>query len=69
MLTKPSLDVQDCLQLAAECELQAKLATDPNAKSFFLDMAARCRRAAATFDHTKRVGRFLKSGLAHQATR
>jgi len=39
MFAKPSLDVQDCLQLAAECELQAKLATDPNAKSFFVDMA------------------------------
>ena len=61
MLTKPSLDVQDCLQLAAECELQAKRATDPNAKNLFLDMAARCRRVAETFEYVERVDRFVKT--------
>lgn len=59
MRTKPSLDVQDCLQLAAECELEAVRARDAEAKAFFLDLAARCRRVAETFEHIERADRFL----------
>ena len=59
MLTKPSVDVTECLQHIAECELQAQRATDPAAKAAYLDLAARWRRIAETFDYIERVDRFL----------
>jgi hypothetical protein len=49
MLTEPSLDVQYCLQLAAECELEAARARGAEARVFFLNLAARCRRVAENF--------------------
>jgi hypothetical protein len=58
MLTERSLDVQDCLQLAAACELEAA-AREAEARVFFLDLAARCLRVAENFEHIERVGRFL----------
>ena len=59
MLVKNSSDVADCLRHAAECELQAERTTDPTAKQSFLDLAARWRRIAATFEYIARVDRFL----------
>ena len=59
MLTKVSEDAADCLQRAAACEAQAQRATDPTAKQSFLDLAARWRRIAETFDYIERVDRFL----------
>ena len=65
MLVRTSPDVADCLQRAAECELQAERASEPIAKRSFLDLAARWRRIAETFEYVERVDRFLKK--PHQA--
>lgn len=59
MLSKVSEDATDCLRHAAACESQAKLATDPAAKQSFIDLAARWRRVAETFDYIERVDRYL----------
>jgi hypothetical protein len=59
VLTKPSIDVADCLQHAAECQLQAERSGDPAAKQQFLDLASRWRRIAETFEYIERVDRFL----------
>jgi hypothetical protein len=59
VLNKLSEDAADCLRHADGCELQAKLASDPTAKQSFLDLAARWRRVAETFDYIERVDRFL----------
>jgi predicted amidophosphoribosyltransferase len=59
MLVKTSTDVAECLQHATECELQAEQTSDPTAKQSFLDLAARWRRIAATFEYIERVDRFL----------
>jgi hypothetical protein len=61
MLSKPSKDAVECLQRAAECELQANQAGDPIAKQSFSDLAARWRRIAETFEYIERVDRFLAS--------
>lgn len=59
MLEQPSKDATDCLQRAAECEAQAERTNDPEAKQSFLDLAARWRRIAATFEYIERVNRFI----------
>ena len=41
MLIKPSLNAADCRQHAAECELEARRASDLHARDFFLDIADR----------------------------
>jgi hypothetical protein len=61
MLSSPSKDAVECLQRATECELQAARAGDPIAKQSFLDLAARWRRIAETFDYVERTDRFLAS--------
>ena len=59
MLSQSSKDAAECLAHATECELQAERASDPVAKQSFLDLAARWRRIAATFQYIERVDRFL----------
>jgi hypothetical protein len=59
VLSKLSDDAADCLQHAAACELQAERAIDPGAKQSFIDLAARWRRVAETFDYIERVDRYL----------
>ena len=64
MLSKPSTDAAACLQHAADCELRAEQAGDPIAKQSFLDVAARWRRIAETFEYIERIDRFLGSQAA-----
>jgi len=59
MLTRPSVDAAECLQRAADCELQAERAPDPAAKQAFRDLSARWRRIAETYEYIERVDRFL----------
>ena len=59
MLSRPSADALDCLQHAAECELQAQQTRDPTAQQAFHDLAARWRRIAETFEYIERVDHFL----------
>jgi hypothetical protein len=59
MLVRSSPDVAECLQHAADCELQAARARDPDAKQSFLDLAARWRRIAETCEYIERVDQFL----------
>ena len=64
MLEESSKDAVDCLQHAAACELQAKRASDPAAKQSFLDLAARWRRIAETFEYIERVDRLVSTPKA-----
>jgi hypothetical protein len=59
MLNKPSQDAAECAAHAADCELQAERSNDPVAKQAFLDLAARWRRIAATYEYIERVDRFI----------
>ena len=59
MLTNLSQDVTDCLQHAAECDMQAVRTNDPAAKKDFLDLAARWRRLAESYQYTERLTGFL----------
>jgi hypothetical protein len=59
MLDKPSTDAADCLRRANECELEAQRASDPTARQHFLDIAARWRRIAETFEYIERVDRSI----------
>ena len=59
MRNQPSKDATECLARATECELQAKRAGDPVAKQSFLDLAARWRRIAATYEYIDRVDRLI----------
>jgi len=59
VLTKPSVNVVDCLQHAAECESQSARTSDPHAKQSFIDLAARWRRVAETFEYIQRVDSFI----------
>jgi hypothetical protein len=67
MLLKPPTDVAECLEHAAACELEAERASDPTTKQSFLDLAARWRRIAGTFEYIERIDRFLDTvgGLRH----
>jgi hypothetical protein len=47
---------------ASDCELQAERISDPLAKQSFLDIAARWRRVAATFEYIERVDQFISRG-------
>jgi hypothetical protein len=64
MLRKPSSDAAECLQHATECELQAERASDPTAKQSFLDLAARWRRIAATYEYIDRVDQVISRAKA-----
>ena len=55
VLTKPAIDVANCLRHAAECELWASRSRDLIAKENFLDMAQRWRRIAQTFEYPQRL--------------
>ena len=59
MLNKLSDDIADCLQHAAECELQAERTSDPVARASFADLAARWRRLAQSYEYTESLGSFL----------
>ena len=59
MLLSRSADALECLQRAADCELQAERANDPTAKQAYLDLAARWRRIAETCEYIERVDNFL----------
>jgi len=59
MLERASKDAAECLQRAAECEAQAERTKDPTAKQSFLDLAARWRRIATTFEYIERVNQVL----------
>ncbi len=59
MLSQSSKEAAECLWHAAECELQAERASDPLAKQSFLDLAARWRRIAATYEYIQRIDRFI----------
>jgi hypothetical protein len=64
MLHKPSADAADCLRRASECELEAERASDPTARQNFLDVAARWRRIAETFEYLERVDRLISKPKA-----
>jgi hypothetical protein len=59
MLHKPSTDATECLRRARECELHAERVSDSAAKQSFLDLAARWRRIAETFEYIERVDRSI----------
>jgi len=61
MLTGLSDDVTDCLQHAAECDMHAARTNDPAAKKDFLDLAARWRRLAESYQYTERISTFLSN--------
>jgi len=64
VLKPPLKDAAACLKHAAECELQAERANDPAAKQSFLDLAARWRRIAGTYEYIERVNEFLSKPKA-----
>ena len=59
MLRKPLPDAAECLQRAADCELQAERTHDVEMRQFFLEAAQRWRQIAETYEYTDRVNRFL----------
>jgi len=59
VLSKLHSDAADCLQHAAECEAQAEQTTDPIARASFIDLAARWRRLAESYQYTERISNFL----------
>jgi hypothetical protein len=64
MLVNRSADALECLQRATDCEMQAERATNPSAKEALLDLAARWRRIAETFEYIERIDRSLQSKSA-----
>jgi hypothetical protein len=60
MLRKPSPRVSECLQRAADCELKAESATDPQAKRNFLFLATQWRRLAESHEYLEQTGDFLR---------
>jgi len=65
VLTKLAAEVADCLQHAAECEVQAKQTTDPITRASFIDLAARWRRLAESYQYTDRLTSFLANPKLH----
>jgi hypothetical protein len=49
-----SLNVQECIDAAAYCELRAAAATDPNIKSLFEETAQRWRQLAKHIEQLER---------------
>ena len=66
MLIRPSTEVMDCLQHAADCLARAGCASHPDEKQSFLDLADRWRRIAETYQYIERVTLFLQSATAAQ---
>jgi hypothetical protein len=64
VLKNPLNDAAACLQHAAECELQSERAKDPACKQSFLDLAARWRRIAETYEYIERVDNFISKPRA-----
>jgi hypothetical protein len=60
MLTKLPHNVEECLQRATDCAVKAEIAIDPVARQSFIDLAAKWRAIAETYQYIERVDLFLK---------